>query len=140
VKAGGIEAVDSAIKELGAVILFVENLERSRAFYHDVLGLEVDFEDDESAGFKLEGLHFIVLQVDRAREQLQGEPTATPSKGATAFLTSFVDDVDSLHADLLERGIDFFQKPTDQPWGVRTAYFKDPDGHVWELAKPTPRT
>jgi len=31
---------------------------------------------------------------------------------------------------------DFFQNPTDQPWGVRTAYFKYPDGHLWEIAQP----
>jgi uncharacterized glyoxalase superfamily protein PhnB len=104
-----------------------------------VLGLDVEFEDDESVGFKIEGLAFIVLQVDRARVQLQGEPTATPGAGATAFVTTFADDVDALHADLAERGIRFFQVPTDQPWGVRTAYFKDPDGHVWEIAQPVQR-
>ena len=125
----------SAISDVGAIVLFVEDLQRSKAFYRDSLGLEVQFEDDESVGFKFQGLHVIVLQVDRARVQLQGEPTATPRTGATAFLTSFTDDVDGLHADLADRGIDFFQKPTDQPWGMRTAYFKDPDGHVWEIAQ-----
>jgi catechol 2,3-dioxygenase-like lactoylglutathione lyase family enzyme len=129
--------VAAVISEVGAIILFVADLARSKTFYRDELGLEVQFEDDESVGFKINGLAFIVLQVDRAHVQLQGEPTATPRAGATAFLTSFTDDVDALHADLVERGIDFFQDPTDQPWGVRTAYFKDPDGHVWELAQPT---
>jgi lactoylglutathione lyase len=127
--------VDAAIKDVGAIILFVEDLSRSKAFYHDLLGLDVQFEDPESVGFKVEGLAFIVLQVDRARVQLQGEPTAVPRAAATAFLTSFTDDVDARHADLAGRGISFFQKPTDQPWGVRTAYFKDPDGHVWEIAQ-----
>jgi lactoylglutathione lyase len=128
-----------AIKDVGAIILFVEDLRRSKVFYHEVLGLDVHFEDDQSVGFKVEGLAFIVLQVDRARVQLQGEPTATPGAGATAFLTTFTDDVDALHADLAGRGINFLQPPTDQPWGVRTAYFKDPDGHVWELAQPLAR-
>jgi catechol 2,3-dioxygenase-like lactoylglutathione lyase family enzyme len=130
------QPVKAAIKEVGAIILFGEDLARSRAFYRDMLGLEVEFEDDESVGFKIKGLAFIVLQVDRARVQLQGLPTATPRAGATAFLTTFTHDVDAQHADLAERGIDFFQNPTDQPWGVRTAYFKDPDGHVWEIAQP----
>jgi len=132
--------VDAAIKDVGAIILFVEDLQRSKAFYHGVLGLDVEFEDDESVGFKVEGLTFIVLQVDRARVQLQGEPTATPGAGATAFLTTFTDDVDALHATLVERRVSFFQRPTDQPWGMRTAYFKDPDGHVWELAQPIEQT
>jgi lactoylglutathione lyase len=128
--------VDAAINEVGAIILFVADLARSKAFYRDVLGLDVEFEDDESVGFKIKGLAFIVLRVDRARVQLQGEPTATPRSAATAFLTTFTGDVDALHTDLAERGIDFFQDPADQPWGVRTAYFKDPDGHVWEIAQP----
>jgi catechol 2,3-dioxygenase-like lactoylglutathione lyase family enzyme len=128
--------VDAAINDVGAVILFAEDLARSKAFYGNVLGMELEFEDDESVGFKIKGVAFIVLQVDRARVQLQGEPTATPRAGATAFLTTFTDDVDALHADLVGRGIDFFQNPTDQPWGMRTAYFKDPDGHIWEIAQP----
>ena len=125
----------AALDNLGAVILFVEDLPRSRSFYHETIGLDVQFEDDESVGFRLKETHFIVLQVDRARIQLQGEPTATARSAATAFLTSFTDDVDALHADLSRRGISFFQEPTDMPWGMRTAYFKDPDGHVWEIAQ-----
>lgn len=126
----------AAFSEIGAVILFVQDLHRSRAFYHDVLGFDVQFEDDDSVGFDIKSMAFIVLQVDRARVQLQNEPATTPRAGASAFLTSFTDDVDVLHADLAGRGIEFFQPPTDQPWGMRTAYFKDPDGHVWELAQP----
>jgi lactoylglutathione lyase len=132
--------MDAAIKDVGAIILFVEDLPRSKDFYHEVLGLDVQFEDAESVGFKIEGLAFIVLQVDRARVQLQGEHTATPGAGATAFLTTFTGDVDALHANLVERGVPFFQRPTDQPWGMRTAYFKDPDGHVWEIAQPMQRS
>ena len=89
---------------MGAIILFVEDLPRSKVFYHDVLGLDVEFEDDESVGFKIEGLAFIVLQVDRAQVQLQGERTATPGAGATAFLTTFTGDVDALHANLVGCG------------------------------------
>jgi lactoylglutathione lyase len=131
--------VDAAIEDVGAIVLFVEDVQRSKVFYHELLGLDVEFEDDVSAGFKIENLVFHVLQVDRARVQLQGEPTATPGAGATAFLTHFTYDVDALHANLAERGIRFFQEPSDQPWGMRTAYFKDPDGHVWEIAQPIGR-
>jgi catechol 2,3-dioxygenase-like lactoylglutathione lyase family enzyme len=131
----GNDTMDPTFSDIGAVILFVEDVRSSRAFYHDVLGLEVQFEDADSVGFKIEGLAFIVLHVERARDQLHGQPTASPGSGATGFLTTFTDDVDGLHAEMVRRGVDFFQLPTDQHWGMRTAYFKDPDGHVWELAQ-----
>ena len=40
--------MDAAIKDVGAIILFVADVQRSRVFYHEVLGLDVQFEDDES--------------------------------------------------------------------------------------------
>lgn len=131
--------MSGSISGVGAVILFVEDLARSKAFYEGPLGLAVQFEDADSVGYALEGAAFILLRVDRAREQLGGEPTTTPARGATAFLTAFTDRVDDLAADLSGRGVAFFQAPTDQPWGMRTAYFKDPDGHVWELAQALER-
>jgi len=36
--------MDAAIKDVGAIISFVEDLQRSRAFHHEVLGLDVEFE------------------------------------------------------------------------------------------------
>jgi catechol 2,3-dioxygenase-like lactoylglutathione lyase family enzyme len=131
------QTVSAAIKEVGTIILFVEDLQRSKVFYHEVLGLDVGFEDDDSIGFEISGVTFIVVQVDRGRIQLEGEPTATASAAATGFLITFTDDVEALYADLVERKIQFFQKPTDRPWGMRTACFKDPDGHVWEIAQWT---
>lgn len=31
-------------------------------------------------------------------------------------------------------GIDLVNGPIDRPWGIRTALFADPDGHLWEFA------
>ncbi len=48
--------------------------------------------------------------------------------GGVVYLT--VDDVDELHASLVDRGIDIDLEPTDQTWGNREAYVKDPDGNT----------
>jgi uncharacterized glyoxalase superfamily protein PhnB len=40
-----------------------------------------------------------------------------------------VDDVDGLHATLLRDHIDITMEPTDQSWGNREMYVKDPDGN-----------
>ena len=50
-------------------------------------------------------------------------------------LTIEVDDVDATCAELAERGVELLNGPIDRPWGVRTASFRDPGGHIWEIAK-----
>ena len=47
--------------------------------------------------------------------------------GAVVYL--LVDDVDNLHAELLRRGVRIDLEPTDQTWGNREMYVKDPDGN-----------
>ncbi|MEO8093347.1 MAG: VOC family protein [Pseudolysinimonas sp.] len=50
-----------------------------------------------------------------------------------------VDDVDATAADLVARGVTLLNGPQDSPWGIRTAAFADPAGHVWEIAAPLPQ-
>jgi uncharacterized glyoxalase superfamily protein PhnB len=38
-------------------------------------------------------------------------------------------------AQLKDRGVELLNGPMDRPWGIRTACFKDPAGHIWEIAK-----
>jgi uncharacterized glyoxalase superfamily protein PhnB len=47
--------------------------------------------------------------------------------GGVVFL--FVDDVDALHLELVAKGIPISLPPTDQSWGNREMYLKDPDGN-----------
>ena len=37
-------------------------------------------------------------------------------------------------AEFASRGVELLNGPVDRPWGVRTAAFADPAGHIWELA------
>ena len=46
-----------------------------------------------------------------------------------------VDDVDATCAQLAERGVELLNGPMDRPWGIRTASFRDPGGHIWEIAR-----
>jgi len=47
--------------------------------------------------------------------------------GGVVFLV--VDDVDSLHEELLRKNLRIDLKPTDQTWGNREMYMKDSDGN-----------
>jgi uncharacterized glyoxalase superfamily protein PhnB len=49
-------------------------------------------------------------------------------------LTLEVDDVDAMCDELRARGVELLNGPIDRPWGIRTASFRDPGGHIWEIA------
>ena len=54
--------------------------------------------------------------------------------GARLQFTIAVDDVDAICAELASRGVELLNGPMDRPWGIRTACFTDPGGHIWEIA------
>jgi uncharacterized glyoxalase superfamily protein PhnB len=60
---------------------------------------------------------------------------AAREAGSRFQLTIVVDDVDTICAELAARGVELLSGPMDRPWGIRTASFSDPDGHLWEIAK-----
>jgi lactoylglutathione lyase len=45
-------------------------------------------------------------------------------------LCIYTDNVDTAAADLRASGFEEVRPPTDEPWGERMAYFRDPDGHL----------
>jgi uncharacterized glyoxalase superfamily protein PhnB len=59
---------------------------------------------------------------------------ASPDAGARIQFTIAVDDVDAMCAELAKRGVKLLNGPMDRPWGIRTASFTDPGGHIWEIA------
>jgi catechol 2,3-dioxygenase-like lactoylglutathione lyase family enzyme len=123
---------------LGAVTLFVEDLDAVTAFYRDGLQLRLLFQDDVSAAFDLGGTVVNVLAA-RAAPPLVA-PARTEPVGTTAqlLLSVWVEDVDAACAELEERGIALLNGPVDRPLGKRTAAFADPAGTVWEFAQDIP--
>jgi len=54
--------------------------------------------------------------------------------GGVVFL--LVDDVDALHQELLSRGVRIDLPPTDQTWGNREMYVRDPDDNSIRFTRP----
>ncbi len=54
---------------------------------------------------------------------------------AAPVSTNTVDDVDAMCEELRRRGATILSGPMERPWGIRTASFRDPGGHIWEIAK-----
>ena len=127
-----------SLKGLGAITLFVEDLERSRRFYEDVFGLRPIFGDESSAAFDFDNTIINLLSSQAAGELIEPGVVAAPDAGSRFQLTIWVEDADAACAELEARGVVLLNGPVDREWGVRTAAFADPAGHVWEIAQRLP--
>ncbi len=127
-------------KTIETITLFFEDLERSKVFYQNVFGLSVVFEDKNSAVFRFENTQINMLKISAAHDLIRPGVVASPGAGSRFQFTIPVDDVDAACADLATRGVELLNGPMNRPWGIRTASFTDPGGHIWEVAQPLPRT
>jgi catechol 2,3-dioxygenase-like lactoylglutathione lyase family enzyme len=119
-----------------AISLFTDDVAAAKAFYREVFGLPVHFEDDVSVVFRFGGTLVNLLQATEAPELIEPRPVAPADAGARFQFTLEVDDVDARCAALADRGVTMLNGPQNRPWGIRTACFADPAGHVWEIAGP----
>jgi lactoylglutathione lyase len=122
-------------KAINAITLFVEDLGATTAFYRQVFGVALIYEDDDSAVFNFGNTIVNLLKTTAAVELIEPAAIASPDAGSRAQFTIEVDDVDAICAELARRGVELLNGPMDRPWGVRTASFRDPGGHIWEIAK-----
>jgi len=118
-----------------AITLFVEDLEASRRFYQAVFGLPITYEDDNSAVFTFGQTMINLLKISEAPQLIGPAKVAGPEAGSRMQFTLTVDDVDAMCAELTSRGVELLNGPMDRSWGIRTAAFRDPAGHIWEIAK-----
>ena len=123
---------------VGAITIFTEDLARSRDFYVTTFGKSVIFDDENSAVFKFGETVINVLAVAAAPELVEPGTVAPAGTGIRAVMTVEVTDVDAVCAELAQRGVPLLNGPMNRPWGLRTASFTDPGGHVWEIAQPVP--
>jgi lactoylglutathione lyase len=120
---------------VGAISLFVEDEQRAKAFYQEAFGLTPVFEDENSVVFKLDNT-ILNLLVDReAHELIAPAVVGGPGAGSRFQLTIWSDDADEACETLAARGVKLLNGPMNREWGMRTAAFADPDGHVWEIAQ-----
>ena len=121
-------------KSVAATVLFVRDLPRCVTFYRDTLGLEVQESDPDSVSFQMENVYFLLLEVSAAAHMISEEPLELKIEGGPrGLLAAGVEDVDAAYEALKAKGVTFLRPPTNQPWGLRTAHFADPEGKLWEI-------
>ena len=122
---------------IAAITLFAEDLEATREFYRETFGLPVMFEDD-SAVFRFGDTLINLLRASAAVELIEPAEVGGPEAGPRFQFTVEVDDVDRMVEELGSQGVEFLNGPMNRPWGSRTASFRDPAGHIWEIAGSIP--
>ncbi|MFC1789976.1 VOC family protein [Patescibacteria group bacterium] len=117
--------------KLFAVCLLVDDFEKSLSFYKDTLGLEVDSNEGKFANFKLEGTSLAIFEKDEATAMF---PKENMGQGGGSVIGFQVDDVKKTCKTLQDKGVKIFEGPKTTEWGQTVAYFKDPDGNIWEVS------
>lgn len=104
---------------LSHLFMHVTDLDRSRRFYSEVVGLEVLLEHPGYVRFGgAGGFHIGMEQRD------------VPQVGAAGVeIVIEVDDVEAHYRRMSEHGVTFSSPPEAQPWGATHAWFTDPDGY-----------
>src|SRR5438128_686891 len=105
---------------VAAVTLFVQDLDRSKSFYRNAFGLPVHFEDDVSAVFDFQNVLVNLLSEQAVPELIEPARMVAHGSGTRLVLTVKVEDIDTLCADLIDRGVVLLNGPIDRPWGPRT--------------------
>jgi uncharacterized protein len=126
--------------------LGVEDLERSLAFYRrlglespGVVGTEFPGDEEHAAGdivtFQLDrGLILAVYPRSELAKDARIDPPP-PSSGlfSIGHAVPRREDVDQMLEAAEAAGATVTVKAYDRPFGIYSGYFRDPDGHLWEI-------
>lgn len=120
-----------AIRAIDYTVIFVRDMGAMRRFYEDILGLSPLRELSPSWIEYRVGNNTLAL----ARPRLTAADAPTPNRSASLQLAFKVSapEVDQCADELVRHGIDLLSPPTDQTFGHRTLFFRDPDGNLLEI-------
>jgi catechol 2,3-dioxygenase-like lactoylglutathione lyase family enzyme len=127
--------------------LAVTDLERALAFYRDGLGLSspgvvgTEFSGDSTtpagavAMFELDGGFMLALYPRTELAKDANVPVGAPKTGefSIGHIVEGWADVDRVLVQAEAAGATLTDQAHDRPWGIYSGYFRDPDGHLWEI-------
>ena len=131
---------------LNVITLAVDDLERALAFYRDGLGLHTkgvvatDLVDEKTGAagaiviFKLDGGLTLTLYPRSELAKDAAVPAGPPKSGEFSLgqVVASRADVDTMLEQAAAAGASV-TPPHDRPWGIYSGYFRDLDGHLWEI-------
>lgn len=138
---------------INIITLAVSDLDRSLAFYRrlgldspGVIGTEFEGNQATPAGaaamFQLDGGVILALYPRTELAKDANLPLGPPASDEVSIgqLVGSRAEVDALLAEAEAAGATLTDGPHERPWGIYSGYFRDPDGHLWEIIwNPQPR-
>jgi len=122
-------------------ILAVADVERSLAFYRDMLGFELEatYDDPPYATLARAGARVSLAQEGHPAEDRPGVSMIAPADPSrlAAILVLEVEDCLGAHRELTAAGVRFLAEPYSPPWGGHRCFAVDPDGNLVELEQPS---
>lgn len=112
------------LRGIHSVLLYVQDVEASLAYYRDALGFQVEFVADAEGGVAGLRLGEVSLILHSDRETHPGYLPPPGKRGRGVILDFEVEDVDRYHEVLVGRGVAISKAPADQPFGLRTMYVR----------------
>jgi catechol 2,3-dioxygenase-like lactoylglutathione lyase family enzyme len=121
----------NAIRAIDYTVIFVRDMEAMRRFYEDVLGFPLLRE--LSPGWIEYRVGGNTLALARPSRTAADAPTPNGSASLQLAFKVSAAEVDQCADELVRQGIDLLSPPTDQAFGHRTLFFRDPDGNLLEM-------
>jgi catechol 2,3-dioxygenase-like lactoylglutathione lyase family enzyme len=114
------------LQSVSAVRIFVDDVERARHFYRDILELSEAWATPDCAMFDLDGKNVLL-------EKVAADDPEHDLVGRFLAVSFNVDDIDAAYRKLTAKGVSFSGPPERQGWGGTLAFPSDPDGNILTL-------
>lgn len=114
--------------DMGAVGIYVNNIETMVKFYRDVIGFDIEWDGGIFAGGRMKNGTFFNLCEGEERREISLNTTFQISCGV-----ELPHEVDTEYARLIEAGATSVIPPVDEPYGMRVCFVADPEGNQIEI-------
>lgn len=121
-------------QRVNLVTLGVEDPERTRSFYVDGLGWKTAFEADGIVFFQAGTLVVGLYRLSDLVAETGVAASGACGSIALAYNVRSREEVGAIIDEARRAGATVAREPSDTEWGGHSGYFRDPDGHLWEVA------
>jgi len=119
-----------------SLVIFVKDLEKSKKFYTEVLGQEIEYDFGNNVGLK-NGISFWKIMPDHV---ISHSGKHSRIKATKAFEIYFeTEDLESVQEIIVKHKLNILHDLMEEPWGQRTIRFYDPDNNLIEIGETLPK-